>query len=104
MFETTAVTVVIVGITATTVFLMTPFSNVLNLITVPLGYEYSSCPYCPEFGVKKIEYEECDNCGEEHATNFGASWYTGGQDGEKYHFCQNECLREFKSEVNGDAC
>ena len=26
------------------------------------------------------------------------------EDGEKYHFCQNECLREFKSEVNGDAC
>jgi len=104
MFEISPLTLLIVGITGGTIFLMTPLSNILNVITVPLGYEYSSCPYCPVFHVRKIEYDECDNCGKEHATNFGASWYTGGQDGEKYYFCQNECLREFKSEVNSDAC
>ena len=80
MFEPALAAVVGVGLMGGMLFLMLPISNVLNAVTVPLGYEYSSCPYCPEFSVKKIEYEECDNCGEEHATNFGASWYTGGQD------------------------
>lgn len=103
MFEPTLLTVLVVGTIGGTLFLMLPVSNVLNVITVPLGYEYSSCPYCADFGLRKIEYGDCDNCGDEHATNFGASWYTGGQDGDKYHFCSNDCLRQFKSEVKESA-
>jgi len=78
-------------------FLMTPVSNILNVVTVPLGYEYSSCPYCPEFGITKIEYENCDHCGEEHGRGYsGAAAY---RDGEEYVFCSNDCLDDWK-EVN----
>lgn len=81
-------------------FLLTPLSNVLNVITVPLGYQYISCPCCLDITIREIEYENCDNCGQEHATNWGASWYTGGEDGDKYYFCDSDCLQEFKHEVS----
>jgi hypothetical protein len=83
-----------VGLVSVTIFLTTPLSNILNIITVPLGYEYSSCPYCPEFGIQKIEYSECDNCGERHGRGYsGAAAY---RDGSKYEFCSNECLSSWE--------
>lgn len=81
------------------VFLVSPLSNVLNVVTVPLGYEWQSCPNCMDVGIRKIERTQCDNCGTEHVTNWGASWYTGGENGDKYEFCDSNCLKEFKSEV-----
>lgn len=87
------------GMVAGLGFLMTPISNVLNVITVPLGYEYSSCPFCPEFGIKKIEYVDCDNCGDEHGRGYsGAAAY---RDGTKYVFCSNECLQDWDDEDDG---
>ena len=71
-------------------FLMLPISNVLNLITIPLGYEYSSCPHCPAFGVTKIEYEDCDHCGEEHGRGYSGA--AACRNGDKYVFCSNDCL------------
>ncbi len=78
-----------------TVFIISPFSNILNAITVPLGYEWQSCPNCPDVGIKKIEHAECAHCGEQHATNFGAAKY---RDGERISFCSNDCLDRFKEE------
>lgn len=71
-------------------FLMTPFSNVLNVITIPLGYEFSSCPNCPEFTIEKITYHECAECGDEHGR--GVSGTAAYRDGERYLFCSNDCL------------
>lgn len=76
------------------VFLTLPISNVLNVITVPFGYEYSSCPYCPDFGVKKIEIVACENCGRVQKRGFsGAAIHRGGG---SYLFCSNECLDDWK--------
>lgn len=73
--------------------LTTPLANVLNVITVPLGYEISSCPYCPEFSINKVSKSECEHCGEEHIENFGAAKYAG--DGE-FRFCDSDCLEQWK--------
>lgn len=73
-------------------FLLSPFSNVLNVITVPLGYKWSSCPYCMAVSVEKIEWADCANCGRRHMTNFGAVWY---RDGDELRFCDSGCLDEF---------
>ena len=73
-------------------FLMSPLSNVLNIITAPLGYEYSSCPYCPKFGVTKIQYETCEQCGKKHGRGFAAPAFYGD---ETHMFCSNECLQEW---------
>jgi len=75
-------------------FAMTPLSNVVNIVTVPLGYEWSSCPFCPAFSIEKIEWAECDNCGRRHRTNFGAAKY---KDGNEWRFCDSDCLDGFKA-------
>jgi len=63
-----------------TLFVISPASNILNLITVPLGYEWSSCPYCPDVGVRKITYSDCAVCGSETVENFSASRSPAGTD------------------------
>lgn len=83
---------VAVVLVAVPVFLMSPASLVLNFITVPLGYEWQSCPYCPEFGIEKITKAECEQCGEVHAENWGAAKY---KDGDRLPFCSNECLDDW---------
>jgi len=75
-------------------FLMSPFSNILNVITVPLGYEWQSCPYCPEFGIEKITKADCDHCGDEHVENWGAG---ARRDGDWYSFCDSDCLDGWKA-------
>lgn len=77
-------------------FLMTPVSNVLNVVTLPLGYEYSSCPNCPEFGITKLEYHDCAQCGAEHGRGFGGA--AVHRDGEEWVFCSNDCLDAWKAE------
>jgi hypothetical protein len=79
-------------------FFMTPFSNVLNAITVPLGYEWQSCPYCPEFGIKKITYTDCANCGTEITENFSTGRSPAG-DSEMYRFCDRDCLDSWNGET-----
>lgn len=84
------------GLVAFIVFIISPFSNVLNIITVPLGYEWQSCPYCPDVGIKKITTTECEHCGDEHAENWGASYHPAGTDSPTYRFCSSECMYEWK--------
>ena len=84
---------VVFGLVLGLFFLMTPFSNVLNVVTVPLGYEFSSCPNRPEFTIEKITYHECAQCGEEHGR--GVSGTAAYRDGEKYPFCSLDCLDEW---------
>jgi len=81
-------------------FLTTPLGNFLNIITIPLGYAFSSCPYCPEFAITKLETHECVECGKEHKRGFGnAAAY---RDGEEYPFCSNECLNNWKESSDLD--
>jgi len=86
-----------VGILGMIVFLATPLSNVLNVVTVPLGYEWQSCPYCPDFGVEKITYTECANCSREITENFSRGRSPAGES-TMYHFCSNDCYNVW----NGD--
>jgi len=79
-----------IGLLGFLLFAMTPFSNMLNVITVPLGYEWQSCPFCPEFGVEKITYTDCANCGDRIAENFNRSQSPAGES-EWYCFCSDEC-------------
>ena len=71
------------------VFVTSPFSNVLNVCTVPLGYEWQSCPNCPAVGVEKMTWAECQHCGDKHRENFCAAAY---RDGESFRFCSRVCL------------
>jgi len=82
------------------VFIVSPLSNVLNFITVPLGYEWSSCPHCPEVAIRKITYSDCAVCGAETAENFSASRSPGGSD-EWLYVCDDCSLEDL--EVSGDA-
>ena len=80
------------------VFAATPFSIVLNVITVPLGYEWQSCPYCPTFGIERITYTECANCGTEITKNFSRGRSPAG-DSTMYHFCDNDCYDAWGGEA-----
>jgi len=83
----------VVGLIGLVVFAVSPLSNVLNVITVPLGYEWQSCPHCPAVGIDPITWSECAHCGEEHRENFGAAAY---RDGARIPFCSSECLDIWK--------
>jgi hypothetical protein len=37
----------------------------INIVLVPLGYRFSSCPNCPEFGIEKMDKFVCSLCDEE---------------------------------------
>lgn len=91
--------IVVIGLVLGLFFLMTPFSNILNAITIPLGYEFSSCPNCPEFTIEKITYHECAQCGDEHAR--GVSGTAAYRDGEKYCFCSLDCLGDWDGPGDG---
>ena len=82
-----------VGVATTvTVFAiaMSPAGHVLNIITVPLGYQFQSCPYCPDFGIKKITYTDCENCGSEITENFSYGRSPAGES-QMHYFCNREC-------------
>jgi hypothetical protein len=80
--------------------LTTPAANVLNVVTVPLGYEIQSCPYCPEVGIEKITYTDCTVCGTEIAENFSAGTSPSG-DSELHHVCE-DCTLDEAREVLAD--
>lgn len=90
-----ALGVVFLGIVALTMFAMTPLSNVLNVVTIPLGYEWQSCPYCPAFGVEKITHAECVTCGARHAENFGSAVH---RDGDEFRFCSLGCSQQWRDD------
>lgn len=85
--------IVIIGVGG--MFLLSPFSEILNVITVPLGYQWLSCPYCPDVSLRRITWADCDHCGTRHRTNFGAAKY---KDGDEYRFCDWDCLTTWKQE------
>lgn len=89
--------VLFIGLIGFMIFSMTPLSNILNVVTVPLGYEWQSCPNCPSFGIEKITYTDCANCGETVAENFSRSTSPAGES-TWYYFCDSDCHDEWGGE------
>jgi hypothetical protein len=80
-----------VAIALGAVFTISPASNLLNVVTVPLGYQWQSCPHCPAVSIRRVRWAECENCGERHRTNFGSARW---DDGERIPYCGLDCLQE----------
>lgn len=86
--------IVAVGLMTALFVLMTPLANYLNIITVPLGVEVSSCPYCPDFTIRRITWTDCDCCGDRIRENFAHKKSAAGSS-DWLHFCDYECKEDW---------
>lgn len=96
---TVGLAVVPAALVAACLVLMSPAGGVASAFTVWAGRWVSSCPYCHEFKLRRVEVRvrECDRCGvyEGEVTGVaGGGWvvrYSGGEPAEEY--CSVECSR-----------